>query len=116
MKFIKHDANKIKRVGFSWRKPRGRKNKTKVGKKGHRPMPSEGFMTNMKTRGMIAERLPVLVHNVNELEKLSDKNIIIISGSVGKRKRDAILTVCESKKLKVLNNGKRTQHTEKTSQ
>ncbi len=115
MKFIKHDAVRFKRVGFSWRKPRGKKNKTKVGKKGHRPMPSKGFMSDRRKRGMIAGRIPVLVHNVNDVQALSDKNIVIIASAVGNKKRNEIVSACDAKKLKIVNYGKLAKDTKTTS-
>ena len=115
MKFIKHDAVKFKRVGFSWRKPRGKKNKTKAGKKGHRPMPSKGFMSERSKRGMIAGKMPVLVYNTNDVQRLNDQNIVIIASAVGNKKRKDIVSVCDAKKLRILNYGKLTEDAEKTS-
>ena len=115
MEFIKHDAVRFKRVGFSWRKPRGKKNKTKAGKKGHRPMPSKGFMSDRSKRGMIAGKTPILVHNINDVHSLNDQNIVIIASAVGNRKRKEIASACDAKKLKILNYGKLVKDTEKTS-
>ena len=107
MEFIKHDAKKLKRVGLSWRKPRGRKNKTKVGKKGHKPLPSKGFKSSLRTRGMINGKVPILVHSISDLDKAGEGNIIIIGRTVGVLKRKKLLEACASKNLQVVNNDER---------
>lgn len=112
MRFIKRDANKLKRVGTAWRKPRGRKNKTKVGKKGHRPMPSKGFRSRLSTRYTIAGKIPVRVHNAAQVEKLNDGNVIIIAGTVGYLKRAKILETCKSKNLMVINHERNVENAE----
>lgn len=116
MKFTKHDAVKLKRVGMSWRKPRGRKNKTKVGKKGHRPMPSKGYMTDSRKRYRIAGKMPVRVHTPADIDSLTSDNIIIIAGSVGALKRTEIINVANSKNIRVINHERNAKDAEKTGQ
>lgn len=113
MKFTKHDAGKLKRVGSSWRKPTGKKNKTKVGKKGHKKMPSKGFMSPADARGRIAGKIPVRVFSPAELEDLDQKNIVIIGSSVGTLKRKLIYEKCKEKKITVINYAGETENTEK---
>ena len=113
MEFIKKDAKKLKRVGMSWRKQTGKKNKTKVGKKGHRPMPSEGFRGRKSQRHMIAGLMPVRVFTPSQVDGLSDKNIAIIASAVGAVKRKLIIEKCNSKGIKVKNNGSRADNAEK---
>ncbi len=100
-KFFKKDSVKLKRVRKSWRKPTGKKNKVKVGKKGHKPMPSKGFRTPNKYRYKIGNKMPVIVHSLNE--KLNNSNIVIIGSSVGKLKRQKIVESCNAKGIKVVN-------------
>jgi large subunit ribosomal protein L32e len=115
MKFIKHDANKLKKIGMSWRKPRGRKNKTKVGKKGHKPLPSKGFRSRTSTRYSIAGKTPVLVYTPSQIERLNgDDVIVIIARTVGSFKRVKILEACKSKNIKVLNYERSAENAEKT--
>lgn len=103
MEFIKRDARKLKRVGTSWRRPRGHKNKTKVGKRGHRPVPSEGFRSPIKDRYRIAGKMPILVHTLSDLDMVKEENNVIIAASVGSLKRSKILETCKSKNIKVVN-------------
>ncbi len=114
MEFTKKDSGKLVRVGMSWRKPRGRKNKTKIGKKGHKPMPSKGFMSNAKTRGRIANKLPVMIYAPSDLGKITGDNIVIIASAVGSLKRAKILDECRSKNIKVVNHERNVKNTETT--
>ena len=116
MEFTKHDARKLKRVGNSWRKPTGKKNKTKVGKKGHKKMPSKGFMSPVSKRGKIAGKIPVRIFNLKDVEKLNDANIAVIGSSVGAVKRKLIYEKCKEKKIMVINYAGETEDTKKDSQ
>ncbi|MGC8516384.1 MAG: eL32 family ribosomal protein [Candidatus Acidifodinimicrobium sp.] len=116
MEFKKRDSSKLKRLGFSWRKPRGKKNRTRLGHKGHAPIPSKGFKGNSSSRFKISGLQPVLVRSMMDIAGLDkDKNIAIIAGSIGALKRNKILDECKTKGIKVLNYGKRTEDTEKIS-
>ncbi len=115
MEFTKKDSGKLVRVGMSWRKPRGRKNKTKVGKKGHKPMPSKGFMSSVKTRGKIANKIPLIVYTPSDLGKINENNIVIIASAVGSMKRAKILEECKSKNIQVVNHERNVKNTETTS-
>ena len=116
MEFTKHDAGKLKRVGNSWRKPTGKKNKTKVGKKGHKKMPSKGFISPASKRGRIAGKIPARVFNLMDLEKLNEENIAIIGKTVGALKRKLIYEKCKEKKIMVINYAGETEDTKKNSQ
>ncbi|MCL5009380.1 MAG: hypothetical protein M1433_00120 [Candidatus Parvarchaeota archaeon] len=114
MEFIKRDARKLKRVGMSWRKPRGRKNKTKVGKRGHRKMPSKGFRSPISERYRIGGKLPMVIHSLSELDMVGLDNNVIIAGSVGAFKRAKILDACKSKNIKVVNGERNAENPAKT--
>jgi large subunit ribosomal protein L32e len=115
MEFIKRDARKLKRIGMSWRKPRGHKNKTKVGKRGHRKVPSEGFRSPVEKRYRIAGKIPVRVHTVSDLDKLTQDNNVIIAGSVGALKRAKIIETCKSKNIQVVNYERNAKNAETAS-
>jgi Ribosomal protein L32E len=115
MKFIKRDAGKLKRVGLSWRKPRGHKNKTKVGKRGHRKVPSEGFRSPVENRYKIAGKIPVRVYTVSDLDKVTQDNNVIIAGSVGSLKRAKIIETCKSKNIQVVNYERNAKNTKTIS-
>ncbi len=116
MEFIKRDARKLKRVGMSWRKPKGHKNKTKVGKKGHRPMPSEGFRSRADERYRIAGKIPVRVYAVADLDRLDRDDSVIIAKSVGAFKRTKIIEACVSKNIQVINHERNAKNTKKAGE
>lgn len=116
MEFTKHDAKKLKRVGSSWRKPTGKKNKTKVGKKGHKKMPSKGFISPSSIRGRIAGKIPARVFSVSDVSRLTEDNIVVIGRSVGGLKRKLIYEKCKEKKIAVMNYAGKTENTEKTGE
>jgi len=73
----------------SWRRPRGIHNKMRKRKKGRPPLVEVGYGSPKKVRGLLGNgKRPVIVHNVEELEKIDkEKEIAVIASTVGKRKR-----------------------------
>ncbi|PIN75891.1 50S ribosomal protein L32e [Candidatus Woesearchaeota archaeon CG10_big_fil_rev_8_21_14_0_10_37_12] len=102
--FKRYCHNKRKRVGTKWIKPKGMHNKVRLGFWGKPPMVSKGY------RGPAAVRtvdqsglLPVLVHNMAALSQIKPKEQGVIIAKIGNKKRLAILTACQEKKITVLN-------------
>ena len=98
-----HDSHKKKRLGTSWRKPRGLHNKLRqqVAAKGKLVRP--GYGSPKAVRGYHPCGLPeVLVNNVAELEKAKGF-AVRIAASVGKKKRLDIEAKASEAGLKVLN-------------
>jgi len=98
-----HDSHKKKRLGTSWRKPRGLHNKLRqqVAAKGKLVRP--GYGSPKAVRGYHPCGLPeVLVNNVAELEKAKGFAVRIAS-AVGKKKRLEIEAKASEAGLKVLN-------------
>jgi large subunit ribosomal protein L32e len=91
--FERTESGRFKRLKKCWRKPRGIQNKLKVGKKGIKP--KIGYKKSNK------EQIPT-IKNLNEVKKLNSKEILI-SSTVGKKKRIEIQEFCEKNKIKVLN-------------
>lgn len=98
-----HDSHKKKRLGTSWRKPRGLHNKLRqqIAAKGKLVRP--GFGSPKAVRGYHPCGLPeMLVNNVSELAKAQGFAVRIASG-VGKKKRLDIESKAAEFGLKVLN-------------
>ncbi|MDD4579097.1 MAG: 50S ribosomal protein L32e [Methanothrix sp.] len=98
-----HDSHKKKRLGTSWRKPRGLHNKLRqqVAAKGKLVRP--GYGSPKAVRGYHPCGLPeVLVNNVAELEKAKGF-AVRIAAAVGKKKRLEIEAKASEAGLKVLN-------------
>ena len=91
--FRRSEFGRFKKLKEKWRKPRGIHNKIREGKKGIKP--KIGWKKPEK------EEIP-RIENLNELKNLKAKEIII-SSSVGKKKRLEIEKLCKEKKIKILN-------------
>ena len=103
--FIRQDSPKRMKVGFKWRKPKGIHSKIRHHFKGRRKMPSPGFKSPLKVRGLHASGLKIVnVSSVNEVQKIK-KNTegIILSKSVGAKKRLEILKKAKELNITILN-------------
>lgn len=105
MKFRRSEYHRYKRLGESWRRPRGRHHKMRRSFEGKPASPGIGYRGKAVLRGLHPSGyVEVLVHAPKELESL-DRNTqaVRIAGGVGKKKREVILKKAKKLKLKVLN-------------
>ncbi|HSD58690.1 MAG TPA: 50S ribosomal protein L32e, partial [Methanotrichaceae archaeon] len=101
--FNRHDTQKKKRLGLSWRKPRGLHNKLRqqVSAKGKLVRP--GFGSPKAVKGFHPSGFKeVLVNNVAELAK-AEGCAVRIASAVGQKKRLEIQAKAVEMNLKVLN-------------
>ena len=101
--FNRHDAHKKKRLGISWRKPRGLHNKLRqqVAAKGRLVRP--GFGSPKAVRGYHPSGYKeVLVFNIKDLEK-AEGCVVRIASTVGMKKRKEIMAKASEINLRVLN-------------
>ncbi|XP_031560221.1 60S ribosomal protein L32-like [Actinia tenebrosa] len=64
-RFIRHQSDRYKRVGESWRKPKGIDNRVRRRFKGQYLMPSIGYGSNRKTRHLMPDGFKkFVVHNL----------------------------------------------------
>jgi len=85
----------LKKLKNKWRRPRGLQNKLKLRKKGKGKIPRIGYGTKSK------EKEFTLVKSLNDLE--NSKKDIIISSSIGTKKKIEIIKKSKELKLKILN-------------
>lgn len=76
-------------------------------RKSYPALPSIGYASPKKESGKINGLSPILVHNLDELKKLSGGNIAIIA-KVGAKKKLELIKFAEEKKIRIynLNGGK----------
>lgn len=101
--FNRHDHQKKKRLGLSWRKPRGLHNKLRrqIAAKGKPVRP--GFGSPKAVRGFHPSGFPeMLVNNVADLEKAAGC-VVRIASAVGMKKRTEIQARAAEMNLRVLN-------------
>ena len=107
-KFLRNDWHKKIRLGRTvkknrkWRGAKGRHNKLRLNRKGHSQRPKIGWGADVKTKGFVSGVEAVRVENLNAFEFLK-KGVGIIVGSVGKKKREAIIARANELKISVLN-------------
>jgi ribosomal protein L32E len=103
-KFLRHTTHKYSKLGLRrkkkqiWRRPTGRDNKMREQRRGHPALVAIGYATDRKERGKVNKKTPVMVRNVQQIEKIQ-KNQIAILGNVGMKKKIEI--VKKAKELKV---------------
>lgn len=85
-----------------WRRPSGRDNKMREKRRGYPAVVSIGYGTKKQERGLIENKKPVKIMNLNDLKKMKKDEIGII-GKVGKRKMMEIAKVAEEKKIRISN-------------
>lgn len=109
-KFLRVDSLRISRLGRNrpklrkWRRPRGKSNKLRLRRAGYPSSPTVGHRTPNKFAGKISGLVPVLVHNLKELESAGKNNIVIIA-RVGARNKMGIIKKAGEMNLKILNLG-----------
>jgi large subunit ribosomal protein L32e len=91
-KFLRRDWNKMIRLGgrrkkLKWRRSKGMHAKIRQKWKGYSQMPSPGYKTPRKTRGLIENKIPVIINNVQDLLRIKTNEIGILSKTVGKKKK-----------------------------
>ena len=104
-KFRRQEWHRYKKLGEKWRKARGKTSKTRR-YEGRKPaMPSVGYGSPRKTRGLHPSGYQdVLVCNLKELENL-DPEIQAgrISSTIGQRKKKIMFQKAKDVGIKILN-------------
>lgn len=103
--FVRQDAHKKPKLGWKWRKPRGLHSKVRMGKKGYRRKPAQGYGSPKAVAGLHKSGLkPIRIFNLNDLAKVKpDKEGAVIAQSVGKKNKIELIKKAEESGIKVLN-------------
>ena len=102
--FVRQGYGLKRRLKDTWRKPKGAHSKIREKRKGHRKPVSIGYRSPAKVRYLTPSGLkPVWITNLNELKKVEKNVEIIVSKSLGLKKKIEILKEIQKLGLKVLN-------------
>ncbi len=104
-KFRRQESWRYKRVKSSWRKPIGIDNKMRHHKRGIPTIVKIGYRGPKAVRGLTRSgKIEVLVHNVDELEKVDKKTQIArLASTVGVKKKVAITNRADELDIKIIN-------------
>ena len=105
--FIRQDYQRRKRLGrkLNWRKPKGIHSKIRHHLKGRRKMPSPGYKSPFKVRGLHQSGLKIVnISSVSHIDKIKkDTEGIVISRQVGMKKKFEILKRAKEAGITILN-------------
>ena len=103
--FYRQDAHKKPKLGFKWRKPKGSDSKMRRNLKGYRKSPDTGYGSAKVFRGLHPSGLAMLVVNqISQLQGIDPKVTgILLSATLGQRKRVDIVKEAEKNKITILN-------------
>lgn len=103
--FIRQDNPKRMKLNYKWRKPKGIHSKIRHRFKGRRKMPSPGYKSPVKVKGLHASGLKFVnifsAENLDGIKK--DSEGIVVAKSVGMRKQLEIFKKAKENNIKVLN-------------
>ena len=108
VKFLRRNWNRHSKLGKRrknkqvWRKPKGRHNKMREKQRGYAAVVNVGYRTNKKSRGLLDGKIPVMVMNIFDLEKVG-RNEIAVVGKVGIKKKLEIARKAMEKKIMLHN-------------
>ena len=110
--FLRADTFRHSRLGKNrkklqkWRRPRGKHNKLRLKRAGHPPQPGIGYGSPRSEEGRIQGKIPYIVHNLHELEVLSEGSIAILA-RVGAKKKIDLLKKAQELNIPIANLGGR---------
>lgn len=104
-KFIAQDSHKRKKLKQTWKRPTGVHSKVRHKMRGYKSMVDTGYKSPKAVSGLHPSGLKeVLVHSLNDIEKINVKEEgIVIGKGVGTKKKVEIVKKAKEKGIKILN-------------
>ncbi len=103
--YVKQDSHKKSKLSSAYRRPRGLQSKVRLNKKGYRTMPTVGYGSPNAVKHLTSSGLiPFVITNISDLESIdSKKECIIISATVGAKKKLDIVKLAIEKQIAIEN-------------
>ena len=102
-RFLRQDAINLKNLKMVWRKPRGIHSKIRMSIKGHRPMVRIGYRNAVEIRDTHNGMKIIRIKNLKDMEKAAKDNLIIISSTLGFKKKKITMEKAKELGIKILN-------------
>ena len=101
---IQNSNDPKKRFSGRWKRPKGLQSKIRERRKGNPRYIEPGYGSPAAVRGAAAEGLfPVVVSNMSDLTRVTEDHGVVISATVGLRKKVELVKAAVERKLKLLN-------------
>lgn len=103
--FVRQDSHKKAEIKTRWRAARGLHSKMRLGFKGYRKTPSQGYRSPIKVRGLHPSGLkPIIINNISQLSTIDKESQgAIVASSVGVKKKIDILKKAKELGITILN-------------
>jgi len=102
--FLRQDAHKIKGLKKKWIKPKGVHSKMRLKLRSYRKQVSIGYSSPKDVKYLNREGFKeVLVNNLNDLTKIKDNEIVLLSSKLGLKKKIEILKKIKELGFKISN-------------
>ncbi|MBR9682975.1 50S ribosomal protein L32e [Candidatus Woesearchaeota archaeon] len=113
--FVRKDSHKKSRVSSKWRKPRGKQSPVRQKHRGRPKLVSPGFGSPKAVKHLHSSGLqPVIIRTKKELASVDSKTQgIVLSKTLGNKKRIELIKLALEKKISVLNLKDPQKHMEK---
>jgi len=117
--FIRQDSHKKHKLRKNpkWIRPKGLHSKMRLARRGKRASVSIGWGANGQVKGLHKSGLqPIIVNSFTDLKKINSKTQGVMLGSIGTKKKLAIVKECEKSNIKILNIGNTKDYALKVEQ
>ncbi len=88
-----------------WRRAKGRHSKIRKKRRSYPRMPTVGYKTSRSEHGKVNGFYPMLISNMQDLNKIGKNSAAIISSKIGAKKKIEIIKKAEDMKIRILNLG-----------
>jgi len=87
---------------LKYKRAKGRHNKTRQKWRGRPAMVEVGYKNKCETRGLINNKMPILINNLKDLERVNKDNIVVL-GKIGMKLKIELVKEIQRKNLEVFN-------------
>ena len=108
MEFLRRSTDRYAKLGKGikknrkWRKPTGRDNKMRDKRRGYPVVVSVGYIKDSTKRGRINGKKPVMVRNIEDLNRVKNEEIGIV-GNIGMKNKIKIAKLAKEKNVEIGN-------------